>query len=68
MKSMGQVANMWSKVWLEKRLEPWAPKKNNIGTEKRRYLRPDSLVIGQPMQKAIKSKDHSWVRRTWDLF
>ena len=40
------------------RLEPQAPKKDDIGTEKGWYPGPGGLVIGRPMQKAIKSEDH----------
>lgn len=40
-------------------LKPQAPKKNGIGTEKKRYPGPGGLVIGRPVQKATKSEDHS---------
>lgn len=41
------------------RLELQVPKKDGICTERRRHLGPAGcLVIGRPMQKAMKSEDH----------
>lgn len=42
-----------------RRLEPWAFKEAGISIAEGRFLRPVDLVVRRPMQRAMKSEDHS---------
>lgn len=42
-----------------RRLEPWAFKEAGISIAEGGFLRPVGLVVRRPMQRAMKSEDHS---------